>query len=150
VRAVVLAALILTLVAGPAAASERHPTQGEVESELICPTCHESLDQSNSAIAQQMKEFIRQRIAAGDTKSRIKARLVGLFGQRVLAEPPKKGFGLLAWVLPIGGVLLGAFALGLGAWSWSRGRDSGPSRAAPPLDPELERRVDEELARFDA
>jgi cytochrome c-type biogenesis protein CcmH len=149
-RALALAGVLLAVLAAPAAASERHPTQGELESELICPTCHESLDQSNSAIAQQMKQFIRKRIAAGDTKSEIKDRLVALFGKRVLAEPAKEGFDLLAWALPIGGVLIGAVALALGAWSWSRGREQGPAPGGGALDPELERRVDEELARFDA
>jgi cytochrome c-type biogenesis protein CcmH len=144
------AALAIALViATPAAASERHPAQAELESELICPTCHETLDESDSAIARQMKQFIRGRIAAGDTKSEITAKLVGLFGRRVLAEPPKKGFDLLAWVLPIGGILLGAGALGVGAWRWSRGRDPATGPAEPALDPELERRLDDELARFD-
>jgi cytochrome c-type biogenesis protein CcmH len=149
VTRLVLAVALLLALAGPAAASERHPTQSELESELICPTCHEALDQSNSAIAQQMKQFIRARIAAGDTKSEIKSRLVALFGKRVLAEPPKHGFDLLAWALPIGGVLIAAVALGLGAWAWSRGRDPASPGNARALDPELERRVDEELARFD-
>lgn len=144
-----LAAALLLALAAPAAASEQHPTQGELESELICPTCHEALDQSSSAIAQQMKQYIRRRIAAGDTKSEIKDRLVALFGRRVLAEPPKHGFDLLAWALPIGGVLIGAVVLGVGAWAWSRGREPAPAGAGAALDPELERRLDEELARFD-
>jgi hypothetical protein len=63
------------------------------------------------------------------------------------------GFDLLAWILPFAGIGVGAAALGGGAWYWSRGRPgAGPSPddAAPPFDPELDRRVDEELARFDA
>ena len=143
---VFLAALALT---APAAASERHPTPGELESEIVCPTCHTTLDQSDSAIAREMKQFIRQRIAAGDTKSEIKDQLVALFGKQVLAEPPKEGFDLLAWVLPLGGILVAAAALAVGARQWSRARaptDVEPSR----LDPELERRLDDELARFDA
>jgi cytochrome c-type biogenesis protein CcmH len=148
-RAVVLAAAALLLLAGPAVASERHPTQGELEGELVCPTCHTTLDQSDAPIARQMKEFVRERIAAGDTKSQIKDKLVGLFGKRVLAEPPKEGFDLLAWVLPIGGILVGAAALALGAWQWSRARPGTVVDASSSLDPDLERRVDEELARFD-
>jgi cytochrome c-type biogenesis protein CcmH len=149
--AVAAAALALALAA-PAAASEQHPTLAEVESEVICPVCNpETLDQSNSAIAQRMKEFIKQRIAAGDTKSEIEAKLVANFGESILAEPPKKGFNLLAWVLPFVGVGLGAVMLAALAWRWSRSRPRNEPREPlePKLDPELERRVDEALARFD-
>jgi cytochrome c-type biogenesis protein CcmH len=148
--AVLVAALV---VAAPAAASERHPTLAELESQVICPVCNpQTLDQSNSPIAQRMKEFIRARIAAGDTKSEIKAKLVASFGESVLAEPSKKGFNLLAWVLPFVGIGAGAIVLGALAWRWSRSRPRGaPEDArAGPLDPELERRVDDALARFDS
>ena len=66
----------------------------------MCPTCHTTLDQSSSAVADRMRTFIRARIAAGDTKSEIKSKLVDDFGEQVLASPPKRGFNLLAWVLP--------------------------------------------------
>jgi len=151
VRLLAIAAAALFLAA-PALASERHPTPAEIESEVICPVCNpETLDQSNSAIAQRMKAFIKERIAAGDTKSRIEAKLVANFGESVLASPPKKGFNLLAWVLPFVGVGLGAVALAALAWRWSRSRPRGEPGEAPArqLDPEAERRVDEALARFD-
>ena len=145
--ALVAAALVL---AAPAAASERHPTLAELEAEVICPTCQTTLDQSNSPIAQRMKEFIKRRIAAGDTRSRIKARLVANFGESVLAAPPKKGFNLLAWVLPFVGLGAGAVALGVLAWRWSRSRQRDePVEPEAALDPELERRVDDALAQFD-
>ena len=94
-------------------------------------------------------EFISARIAAGDTKSQIKRKLVLQFGPAVLAEPSKHGFNLLAWVLPFVAAGVGAVALGVLAWRWSRARGAAPAAAGPPLDPELDRRVDEELARFD-
>ena len=37
----------------------------------------------------------------------IKDELVAEFGRRVLAEPPKGGFGLLAWLLPLGALVGG-------------------------------------------
>jgi cytochrome c-type biogenesis protein CcmH len=133
-----------------AAASERHPTQSELESEVVCPACHTTLDQSSSPIAQRMKAFIAARIRAGDTKTEIEDALVAQFGQAVLAKPATHGFDLLAWVLPIVGLLAGAAVVGVAAWRWSRSSPRGrPATERPPLDPELERRVDEELARFD-
>jgi cytochrome c-type biogenesis protein CcmH len=154
VRFLLLAVLALAL-AGPALASEQHPTQSELEAELVCPQCHEPLDESNSPIAQQMKAYIRKHIAMGWTESRIIDSLVGPpnnLGPSVLGVPRKHGFDLLAWVLPLGGIAVGAVALGGGAWAWSRNRSAGDVAPAdgPALDPALERRIDEELARFEA
>lgn len=144
-RLLALAVLAL-LAAAPAAAGERSPSPAELESELVCPVCETTLDTSNAPIAIRMKERIRERIAQGATKSEIKAEFVEQFGEGVLAVPPKRGFDLLAWVLPLAGVALGAAVVGLLAWRWSRGRGEAQP---PPLDPELERRLDAELARFD-
>jgi cytochrome c-type biogenesis protein CcmH len=146
-----VAALALALVlAAPAAASERHPTLGDLEGQVMCPTCKTTLDQSQAPIANRIRQFISARIAAGDTESQIKAKLVAQFGPAILAEPSKHGFNLLAWVLPFVALGVGAVAVGWLAWRWSRGRQEAPAPAGgPPIDPELDRRVDEELARFD-
>ena len=140
---------VAAVLAAPAAAAER-PSLAKLESEIICPVCHTTLDQSDSPIALRMKAFIKQRIAAGDSEAQIKSKLVGQFGQAVLASPPKKGFNLLAWWLPIAGIVAGAALLGFGAWRWSRARDAPVAGGGAPLEPELERRLDEELARFES
>ncbi|HEX3687884.1 MAG TPA: cytochrome c-type biogenesis protein [Gaiellaceae bacterium] len=153
-RIVVLAALALMLAA-PAAASEQRPSLPELEGQLMCPICQgETLAQSNSPAAQRIKVEIQRRIAAGDTRSQIKRRLVSEWGARILAAPPRHGFDLLAWLLPIVGVLGGAAVLGVLAWRWTREREPEPapqrwSQNGHPLGPDEERRLDEELARFD-
>ena len=154
-RTVVVAVVFLALAA-PAFASEQNPTQAELEGELICPVCATTLDQSNVPIAQRMKRFVAQRIAAGDTKSEIKDKLVAQFGPGVLAAPPKEGFDLLAWVLPLAGAAAAAIVLAAALWRWTRTRSEpepgvvDPSQnGSPPLEPELERRLDDALARFD-
>jgi cytochrome c-type biogenesis protein CcmH len=153
VRLAILAVVAL-VVAAPAAASDARPTQAEIESEVMCPECSTTLDQSRAPIAQRMKAFIARRIAAGDSKSEIEAKLVRDFGPAVLAAPPKKGFNLLAWLLPLVGLAAGAVAAGLFAWRWSRSRgadgvDVAASDDRAPIDADLERRLDHELARFD-
>jgi cytochrome c-type biogenesis protein CcmH/NrfF len=151
-RLLAIAAAAL-LLASPALANEQHPTQDEIESELVCPQCHTPLDESSSPIAQQMKAYIRQHIAIGWTKSRIENTLAAQpgLGPAIFGVPRKHGFDLLAWVLPLGGIAVGALALGGGAWAWSRNRGAGggPDAQGSALDPALERRVDEELARFE-
>ena len=152
--AFVVAMVAVCALAGAAAASEDNPTLAELEREVVCPTCNTTLELSSSPIAERMRLFISERIAAGDTKSEIKSKLVAQFGEAVLAAPPKEGFNLLAWVLPLAGVGLAAVALGLFARRWARSReppiDDPSSNGRAPLDPDLERRLDEELARFDA
>jgi cytochrome c-type biogenesis protein CcmH len=146
-----LAIVVAALVAAAPLQAASPPSAAELESEFVCVTCKTTLDESNSPIAQRMKAYIRQRIAQGATAKQIKDELVAQFGEEVLATPPTHGFDLLAWVLPIGGICCGAFVLGGLAWAWSRRRDGGDSGGPPDdaLDPELERRVDEALARFD-
>ena len=119
-RLLALASVLALAVVPTAFASEQHPTQAELEGELVCPTCHTTLDQSNAAVALRMKQFVRTRIAAGDTKSEIKDQLVAQFGKGVLAAPEQSGFDLLAWVLPIVGLLAGAGVLTVLAWRWTR------------------------------
>jgi cytochrome c-type biogenesis protein CcmH len=148
IRRIALVAGLVLALAAPALAGDR-PRQADLEGEIVCPVCKTTLDQSSSPIATRMKEFIRARIAAGDSAAQIKAQLVDQFGPAVLAEPPKRGFDLLAWLLPLGGLAGGAVAVGALAWSWSRRRDGGAQAVQPPLDAELERRLDDELGRFD-
>ena len=123
------------------------PTLADLEGEVMCPVCDTTLDQSSSPAARQIKSFIVRRIEAGDSKDEIKDRLVAVYGKQILAAPPTEGFDLLAWILPLVGLVGGALALGFLAWRWSRGREPRPP--APALSPALERRVDEELARYD-
>ena len=145
-----IAALLLlaALALAGAAQAGSKPSAAEIETELVCPVCHETLDQSTAPIAQEMKATIRRRIAQGWTKQQIIDEMVVNFGPHVLSTPSKHGFDALAWILPIGGVLIGIAALGYGARHWTRAPATEPVQPAV-LDPELERRVDEELARFD-
>ncbi|HEY7208168.1 MAG TPA: cytochrome c-type biogenesis protein CcmH [Gaiellaceae bacterium] len=142
--AVVAAALVL---AGPAAACAKpRASLTALEGQVMCPTCHTTLDQSDSAVAGRIRAYISRRVDQCATAGQIKQELVAQFGQSILAAPPRKGFDLLAWWLPIAGILVAASAIGVGAWRWSRAREPEPPER---LDPESERRVDEALAGFD-
>ncbi|MFL5921633.1 MAG: cytochrome c-type biogenesis protein CcmH [Gaiellaceae bacterium] len=150
-RFLALAVAALALAA-PALAGEQHPTLAELEGQLMCPICEgETLAQSDSPAAQQIKAYVQRRISQGATRSEIKRELVAQWGTRILAAPPRHGFDLLAWLLPIVGVLGGAAVIGVLAWRWSRSREPAVewSLKARRLGPEEERRLDDELRRFD-
>ena len=148
-RRCVMFGLFALLLAASALASESQPTLAELETEVVCPTCHTTLDQSSAPVANRMRNFIRARIAAGDTKAEIKDKLVADFGEQVLASPPKRGFNLLAWVLPPALAVGAAVVVGILAVRWSRRRGTGGDGETTP-DPAMERRIDDELARLDS
>ena len=153
VRGVLAATLLAFLFATPAAASEAHPTLNELENEVMCPTCHELLAFSDAPVADRIRAFITRRIKAGDTKSEIKHRLVSEFGEAVLAAPPRHGFDLLAWLLPLLGLAGSGAVILVLARRWTRQAREPPQALqaddAAPLDPRLARRLDEELTLFD-
>ncbi len=147
-RLAVMLALAAVALVVPGAVSAAPPNAADLEAEIVCPVCETTLDQSNAPIAERMKAFIRTRIAAGASEQEIKDALVAEFGEEVLAQPPGGGFGLLAWLLPLAALVGGAIAVAFLVRTWSRPRVTDTDENAP-LDPQLERLVDEELARFD-
>jgi cytochrome c-type biogenesis protein CcmH len=151
IRVIACAMLALALGA-PVRASERQPTLAELERELVCPTCQSVLELSHAPIAERMRSFIRTRIAAGDTKGEIKAKLVEQLGPGVLAAPPRRGFDLLAWIAPF--VVLIASGLAVGAFAWRLTRvsaeqaDAASGMRDEADDPAFKHRLDKELARL--
>jgi cytochrome c-type biogenesis protein CcmH/NrfF len=136
----------------PAASAGSRPSLAQLEGEVMCPVCGTTLDQSDAPAAQQIKRFIKRRISAGDSEQEIKDALVANYGESILASPPRHGFGLLAWWVPLGGIVVAAALLAWGIWRWSRTREpvAAPATAGgAPLEPALDRRLDDELQRFD-
>jgi len=147
----VLATIAVFLALAPTAAAAC-PTVADLEDELICPTCKTTLDQSDAPVARQIKALVARRVAQCTSKQQIKDELVADFGPSVLAAPPREGFHWLAWLLPPVGLLVAAGVIGVLVWRWSRSRPAevaADSNGRLPLDPELERRLDRELARYD-
>jgi cytochrome c-type biogenesis protein CcmH len=109
----------------------------KIARELNCPICAgQSVADSQSQLAAQMRDIIEQKVAAGESDEQIKAYFVDRYGEAVLAEPPKSGFMLTLWWVPVVGVLLGAVVLALFLRERTRGRASVP--AEPDDDEELE------------
>jgi cytochrome c-type biogenesis protein CcmH len=146
-----LAAMAIFLALAPAA-NAACPTVADLEDELICPTCKTTLDQSDAPVARQIKALVAQRVEQCVPKQQIKDELVADFGPSVLAAPPREGFHWLAWLLPLVGLLAAAAVISVLVWRWSRSPTvaaAADSNGRQPLDPELERRLDRELARYD-
>jgi cytochrome c-type biogenesis protein CcmH len=73
-----------------------------IDKSLICPVCpSETIDQSRVQLAGQMRALVREKLAEGWSAQQIRDYFVDSYGEDVLAAPPKSGFNLIAWVVPI-------------------------------------------------
>jgi len=143
-----LVALLATLVTGPALAAPK-ASLPDIEDEVMCTTCNVALNIAESAQADRQRELIRGLIAQGLDKRRIKAALVAEYGEDVLALPDGDGFGLTAYAVPIGLVVVLGGALALLLPSWRRrsaaGIGAGPDAT---LSDDDARRLDDDLGRY--
>lgn len=73
--------------------------------------CGKSLEECPAAITVEMREGILEQVKNGATKDEIIAYWTGVYGERILAAPPKSGFFLSAWVLPVVGIVVGGVIL---------------------------------------
>jgi cytochrome c-type biogenesis protein CcmH len=137
------------LLAFPAAAQACNGwSEPNMETQLMCPTCHQVLAYSDSTIATQIRNHLFAWCSAGVTSSQVKHRLIAQFGKEILASPPKSGFDLLAWLIP-GVVIIGGGGVALTlALRWTRGR-RGPPSPPPHIDSAIAARIDADLAGFE-
>lgn len=148
-RALLAALLALALLA-PAAAAAPRVSLTDIEDEVMCLECGTALNVSNSAVADQEREFIAELIAQGKTKQEVKDALVAEYGPRVLAEPSDDGFELTAWLVPVLAALAALALVTFTARRWRRARPAAaPADADSALDPDDARRLDAELTAFD-
>jgi len=125
------------LIAVWAAAAARAGTLDDqvyaVASRLMCPVCAgQTVAESDSAVAREMRDVIRAKLQAGETPDAILNFFVGQFGESVLAEPPRRGMTLLLYLGPAaaaaGGLALAVVLIR--RWTPDR-RARGRSGAAP-------------------
>jgi cytochrome c-type biogenesis protein CcmH len=111
-----------------------------LEARLKCPVCRtQSVRESPSFLALEMRTRIREMIAAGRTDGEILDWFAARYGDDILLEPRKRGFGLAAWILPAAAILAGGVLLA------RRARDRAAPPPAPELTPEERDRVEREL-----
>lgn len=152
-----LLALVLLLPAAWAtAAPEPKTTVEEVTGAIMSPVCPgKLLHDCPSAEGAQLRELVRRKVVAGETKEQIVRYFVDVYGISVLPKPPAEGFLLTAWLLPLAGLLGGFGVVIVMVRAWTiRGRRRG-EQAAESLaagagrrgDP-LEERLRRELKDF--
>jgi cytochrome c-type biogenesis protein CcmH len=79
-----------------------------IAKELYCPVCESTpLDVCATQACADWREVIRTKLAEGQSGEEIKAYFELQYGPRALAEPPRQGFTLAIWILPIIAVIVG-------------------------------------------
>ena len=79
-----------------------------IASRLRCPVCqNESVADSPSELAVQMRALIRTRLQSGEAPDAIVAYFVSRYGEWILLDPPRRGVGWLLWTAPGVALLLG-------------------------------------------
>jgi cytochrome c-type biogenesis protein CcmH len=138
------AMLLLAPVAAPAVEPRERLADPALEArartisgELRCLVCqNESIDESGAGLAHDIRVFVRQRLAAGDTDSRAMQAIVSRYGQFVLLKPPVEPATYVLWYGP---PLLAAAGL-VGTLLWIRRRRYVPADSVP-LSAEENRRL---------
>ena len=98
--------LISMLIAGTAAAQDETPLPSDddvnaIAREMYCPVCENvPLDVCDTKACEDWRELIREKLGQGWSSRQIKDYFVLQYGDRVLAEPPRRGLNWLVYLLP--------------------------------------------------
>ena len=140
----VLAAMLLA--APPAPAEESW--SGEMVDKLMSPYCPgRTLRSCPSPQAGELIVWIEQQEHEGRDREGVYRQLLSEFGEEIRQAPEVSGFGLTAYAVPVLAFLAGGLLVAIFLRHQGRAAASEPPPAQGPLDPELERLVDEELRR---
>jgi cytochrome c-type biogenesis protein CcmH len=131
----------------PAAVSEEQVQA--IASQLRCVVCQNlSVADSPSDMARQMRDLIRERLAAGDTPAQVETYFVQRYGEWVLLAPPARGLNILLWLAPFAAVAGGIALVFTLARRWRRQpAPPGPATVLP-LGPGDRERIAAELERL--
>jgi cytochrome c-type biogenesis protein CcmH len=129
---VVIAAVWSTLlIVAPGQQTLDARTQ-RVASQLKCLICQgESVADSPSTLAQQMRVAIRQQLQAGRSEQDVIQYFVQRYGDQILWSPPWQGFSLLIWLVPIAFLLCGILLVFLIVRDWLAVSPESTTRLRP-------------------
>ncbi|NVJ92782.1 MAG: cytochrome c-type biogenesis protein CcmH [Methylocystaceae bacterium] len=104
----------------------------EISQDIRCVVCqNQSIDDSNSGIAKNMRILVRDRISKGDSNQEVIDYLVSRYGDFVLLKPPVKIKTLVLWFGP---ALMLVFGLvGIVFYYRRRAKETAETTGAAPL-----------------
>ncbi len=151
----IFVAAIFALQATPTVAQEpTEPTMDQVNmvaKNLNCPTCKGlNLEDCRTQTCSQWRDQIKDLLAQGYTEQEVLDWFVARFGVEVLQEPPPKGNGLFAWLLPLFGFIVGVGWLVFLMRKWSVHKTPESSAIDPEdnIDVEYLEKIEQDLKEF--
>jgi cytochrome c-type biogenesis protein CcmH len=109
-----------------------------ITAELRCVVCRsESIDESNAAIARDLRLLVRERLVAGDTDAEVRDFVVARYGEYVLLRPPLTWRNAALWLSGPAILLLG----GAIAFGFIRRRARAAPEPSAPLSAEERKRL---------
>lgn len=128
------------------------PTADDINSiaeNLSCPTCTGiSVADCPTETCAQWRAEIGVRLSKGQTEQEIMSYFAARYGDHVLQVPPKRGFFLWIWLLPIFAILAGLVVLAFLMRGWLKPSTESPAQATnQPVEDEYLKQVQEDLDR---
>lgn len=103
----------------------------KLSKELRCVVCrNQSIDDSNAALARDMRVILRERLVAGDSDTQAVDYLVRRFGPYILLNPPVMPLTYILWAGPVVFLILTAAGFSL-LWRHPRRQMSEPEALTP-------------------
>lgn len=157
-----LTLLLITMLASFLAVSVVYAQEGgpgtptdddvnRVSKQLYCPVCPNTpLDVCETQACEDWRAQIRDQLSQGWTDQQIIDYFVAQYGERVLAEPQRKGFTSLVWFLPLIAVLVGLAIVYEIIKNWRKQKPAELTAAAMPEIPEaVLKKIEREIQEMD-
>ncbi|HET7631634.1 MAG TPA: cytochrome c-type biogenesis protein [Gemmatimonadaceae bacterium] len=91
-----------------------------IASQLRCPVCRgESIQDSPSELAGEMRTLVKTKLAAGESPAAVKAYFVSKYGEWILLDPTAHGFNLVLYAAPFVLVLGGLAVVVIAVRKWT-------------------------------
>lgn len=120
-----LALAVLIASVAPVRAQTLDDRVYAVARQLMCPVCAgQTVAESDSSLAREMRAVIRQKLLEGATGVEILRYFVSQFGEGVLAEPPRRGVGIVLYAGPLLALALGLVIAAVYIRRWTRRGDA--------------------------
>ena len=131
-----------------------YPTDDDVNrvaKKLYCPVCPNTpLDVCETKACEDWRAQIRDQLSEGWTEQQIMDYFIAQYGERVLAEPQRKGFTSLVWFLPLTVVLVGTGVVYEILKSWRKQKKvTVDARPIPEVSREMLEKIEREIRELD-
>ena len=151
-RKFVFALALVALLAGASADAQDGEPEGwayDLAGEMLSPFCPGvTLAECSSSQAKSLTMWMVVQEAAGRSRAEVEEELYARYGEQIRPTPRTDGFGLAAYVIPIGAFAAGGLLIAVFLRRQTREAafEASEQDAASELDPELARIVDEDIA----